>query len=150
LEKHEAKDGDKLLLCYSPIVLPVSFVKHLYFVLVKNGTPIRYEVFGVGEIGKEEGYIKKNYFMPYEGIRYFFSFDPKKTGKRFETKVLHVFDASDIDESRIIAFNNDYPYRYQYSYPGPNSNTYVSWMLGRLALEADLPITAFGKGHKVQ
>jgi len=95
--------SDHILVCKTPVVLPFSFISHM-FILTKQGDQInRYEVFGVDRAyTQEHGCVFKNDLRPWQGMLYIFTGDIRRDGRRFGASLIKKYDAEDTPNIKAI------------------------------------------------
>ncbi len=146
------KPGEyQVFLFTCPATLPLSFVRHPWFVVNRIGKITRWEIFWRSPKWETSwGHLYKDYHAPTEGIaKYFFS------EKYLWQKGIKLVGYAEGELARQMAeviesSPETYPYCYRYSLVGPNSNTYVEWVLKKFPdAKLRLPWNSLGKNKHV-
>ncbi len=139
-----------VLACHARI--PVSFARHMWFVVNKKGVVDRWEVLiEKNRNGNIWDHLHKNAQAPFKPLGAF-----TNAGiPLWYTELLGVSEGNEDSVAyRLIQFIEKTPEIYKNSHYylllGPNSNTYVQWVLDHFPeFKVKMPWNAFGKEYKV-
>jgi hypothetical protein len=134
----------KILVCTTPVSVPLCVFVHTFLVVIHEGEVHRYEVFRFwGERQPQRGVVYKDLFKPWEGNSVFVSILQRLChGCRFKVCILAEF--SEGAECILREYSN-YPFSHHYKYWGPNSNTFTAWLLKKAGIAYSLPRRAIGR-----
>lgn len=140
-----------LMSCYCGF--PISFARHVWFVVNKNGVLSRWEVLIVPDMCSTSWrHLHLNFRKPFEPLGLF-----SMNGKAlFPSDQLGMIEGGEGSlAQKMVEFIESsptaYPFCLSYSLLGPNSNSYVGWVLNHFPeFPGKLPWNAFGKGYKVK
>jgi Protein of unknown function (DUF3750) len=142
----------------SKMPFPIQFSYHTWVVTCKNGKQDRFDVFGFKKDGDWQriGQLYKNFHPTQMGcpILSFGKYRFWHEQLQWKSEMLFELDSQHFPEvdTLIDLLNNipdHFPYVNKYlMIPGPNSNTFVQWVLDRVApFQFTLPWRAFGRNY---
>lgn len=135
----------QVFLFVSNAVLPVSFVKHPWFVVNNKGDISRWEITRYRR--RDNRFVTKDFCKPFLGSEVL----PGLKRIYWNAQLVGYIEGKEDSDAHKIAetlFKSEeiYPYKDTYRYTGPNSNTYAQWILNMFPkFNAKLPWNSFGK-----
>jgi hypothetical protein len=151
IETIRKEGNNKILVCTTPVSIPLPMFRHTFVVVFSKGEVYRYEVFRKwGEPMPKHGVVCKDAFAPWEGNSVFLGILKRLFGAhRFSVRVLQELDVDDNTIQTIQRIYSTYPKRHFYRYWGPNSNTFTQWLLHQVQISYVLPWNAIGKNYRL-
>lgn len=150
-EKLIKKDRYQIFVFSSPVTMPLSFARHIWFVAVEKGKPSRWEILFLKEYKTRHWkHLYLNTFSPSKGMRFSVYFNPFN----WNSKLIGYIEGK--KGSTAHKMNNflknspkKYPFTKKYLLWGPNSNTFAQWVLNHFPeFKVKLPWNSFGKNYR--
>lgn len=140
---------NQLHLCYSPLPLPLSLIRHYLFMLQTESETKIIEVHKKWQ-GPQTDFVVINYFPKGKGLPIFYGGNAGNKKYYWNLRREKTFELTSQQTNSFLQLVDTYPDRHTYRYwPGPNSNTFTKYLLDSLNLKYDFPVSAIGKNYLV-